>query len=90
MDHRKDIEQLANELSKAHGSIDALTAALVGMLQVMRNDPLLAASVVENLELHRSLHEGLPANSPFSEGFQRTETYVSEILESRELRRRFS
>ena len=90
MDHKKDIEQLTNELSKAHGSIDALTAALVGILQVMRNDPSLTNAVVENMKLHRIFHEGLPENSPFSEGFQRTETYVSEILESRELRRHFS
>ena len=90
MDHKKDIELLANELSKAHGSIDALTAALAGMLQVMRNDPSLSAAVAENMTVHRSHHEGLPENSPFSEGFQRTQTYVFEILESHELRRRFS
>jgi hypothetical protein len=90
MDHKKDIEQLANELSKAHGSIDALTAVLVGMLQVMKNDPSLAAAVVETMKLHRSFHEGLSENSPFAEGFHRTQIYVSEILESHELRRRFS
>lgn len=94
MDHKKDIEHLANELSKAHGSIDALTAALVGVLQVMRNDPSLTAAVVENMILHRSFHEGLSESSPFVEGFQRTQTYVSEILQDsepcRESRRRFS
>jgi hypothetical protein len=90
MDHRKDIERLANELSKALGSIDALTAALVGMLQVVRNDPSLSLAVVENMKAHRLLHKGLPEDGPFSEGFQMTQTYVSEILESNELRRRFS
>jgi hypothetical protein len=90
MDHIKDIEQLANELLKAHGSIDALTAALVGALQVMREEPSLAPAVVENMKLHRSLYEGLSENSPFVQGFQRTQTYVSEILESNELRRRSS
>jgi hypothetical protein len=90
MDHRKDIEQLANELSKAHGSIDALTAALVGVLQVMRNNPSLTAAVVENMRLHSSFHEGLPENSPFSQGFGRTRMYVSEILESDEPRCRLS
>jgi hypothetical protein len=90
MDHRKDIEQLANELSKAHGSIDALTAALVGVLHVIRIDPSLTAAVVENMRLHRSFHEELPENSPFSQGFQRTQTYVSEILETHKPRRRLS
>jgi hypothetical protein len=90
VDHIKDIEQLANELLKAHGSIDALTAALVGALQVLREDPSLGAAVVENMKLHRSFHEELSENSPFVQGFQRTQTYVCEILETHEPRRRLS
>jgi hypothetical protein len=90
MDHYKEIEQLANELSKAHGSIDAITAAFTGILQAMEDAPLLTAAVVENMELHRSFHEGLSEGSPFVEGFQRTQTYVSEMLETREPRRRYS
>ena len=62
MDHGKEIELLANELSKAHGCIDALTAALVGVLQAMREDPSLTAE-------------------PFSQGFQRTQSYIAEILD---------
>ena len=94
MQNQKEIEQLANELAKAHGSIDALTAALAGVLQVMRNDSSLTAAVVENMKLHRSFQEGFSENSPFIQGFQRTQTYVSEILENsgqrRELRRHHS
>lgn len=81
MDHRKQIEQLANELSKAHGCIDALTAAFVGILQAMREDPALTAEVIENMRSHQTYHEGLAENSPFAQGFQRTQSYIAEILE---------
>jgi hypothetical protein len=76
MTEPRDAALVANALLEEGGRVDALLAAVVGILQATRDNPEVAIAVQQNLEMHHGAPLARSRSPYYVEEFEATRDYL--------------
>jgi hypothetical protein len=83
MDEPIDTAFVANALLEQGGRIDALLAAVVGILQATRNIPEVAIAVRQNLEMHHGAPLARSESRYYTDEYEETRDYLLSRIRPR-------
>jgi DNA-binding phage protein len=83
MTEPSDVTFVADALLEEGGRVDALLAAVVGILQATRNIPEVAIAVQQNLEMHHGAPLARSASPYYREKYESTRDYLLSRLRKR-------
>jgi hypothetical protein len=81
METRQEVDLLERTIASQGGKLDALIAAVEGMLQVSKGNPELAKAVSARLEQQHSEILSRPENSQYVQSFEVMRSYLLSMVE---------
>ena len=83
MTEQPDTAFFANALLEEGGRVDALLAAVVGILQATRNNPEIAIAVQQNLEMHHDAPLARSQSLYYVEEYEAMRDYLLQRISRR-------
>ena len=80
MDNHLEAEMTAAVSAAISGKVDALAAALFGILELSRSIPELSAAIEKNMALRHAAHLAEPEDPMYIQGFENERAKILKIL----------